>query len=64
MGVTASNAKSGISGVDTSREKVAMSGALPAGCCSRPAAKMRNPWIHIPIGYGKLFKNSNVELAL
>src|SRR6266853_4075880 len=21
----------------------------------------RNPWIHIPIGYGKLFKNSNVN---
>ena len=36
-------------------------GQATACCCSKPAAATRNPWIHIPLGYGKLFTNPQVN---
>ena len=30
-------------------------------CCLKPVRKIRNPWIHIPLGYGRLFKEKTVN---
>ena len=30
-------------------------------CCWRPDRRIRNLWIHMPLGYGKLFKEKSVN---
>ena len=32
-------------------------------CCSRPGRATPNPWIHVPLGYGKLFARTDVNWA-